>query len=94
MVVQRGFPAPPSYHIERLRQAPLRHFYDVISEGYGVMYSYGARVRPSDRWAIAAYIRALQLSQNAKLSDLTEAQREGLKRHAQNNSPEKEESAQ
>ncbi|HEY9120020.1 MAG TPA: cytochrome c [Marinobacter sp.] len=94
MVVQRGFPAPPSYHIERLRQAPLRHFYDVISEGYGVMYSYGARVRPSDRWAIAAYIRALQLSQNAKLSDLTEAQREGLKRHAQNSSPEKEESAQ
>lgn len=78
MVVQRGFPAPPSYHSERLRQAPLKHFYDVIADGYGVMYSYGARVPPAERWAIAAYIRALQLSQHAQLSDLTSAQRARL----------------
>ncbi|MEZ2746018.1 cytochrome c [Halopseudomonas bauzanensis] len=78
MVVQRGFPAPPSYHIARLRQAPLKHFYDVIADGYGVMYSYGARVPPAERWAIAAYIRALQLSQHAHVSDLTPAQRASL----------------
>lgn len=94
MVVQRGFPAPPSYHTERLRQVPLRHFYEVVSDGYGVMYSYGARVPPRDRWAIAAYIRALQLSQHAQLADLTEAQRRGLRREAQSNSRENEERAQ
>lgn len=75
IVVQRGFPSPPSYHSERLRNAPLRHFYDVITNGYGVMYSYATRVAPADRWAIAAYIRALQLSQHAKPADLTPAQR-------------------
>jgi mono/diheme cytochrome c family protein len=63
MVVQRGFPAPPSYHIDRLRQAPIQHFYDVITNGYGAMYSFAGRVSPQDRWAIAAYVRALQLSQ-------------------------------
>lgn len=78
MVVQRGFPAPPSYHSDRLRNMPLAHFYDVIGEGYGVMYSYGARVPPDDRWAIAVYIRALQLSQHARVSDLTESQRAAL----------------
>jgi mono/diheme cytochrome c family protein len=65
MIVQRGFPAPPSYHIDRLRQAPPQYFYDVITDGHGAMYSFADRVRPQDRWAIAAYIRALQLSQNA-----------------------------
>jgi mono/diheme cytochrome c family protein len=64
MVVQRGFPAPPSYHIDRLRQAPTQHFYDVMTNGYGAMYSFAGRVSPPDRWAIAAYIRALQLSQH------------------------------
>jgi len=64
MVVQRGFPAPPSYHIDRLRQAPVQHFYDVISQGYGAMYPFADRLSPPDRWAIAAYIRALQRSQN------------------------------
>ena len=64
MVARRGFPHPPSYHIERLREAPDRHFYDVITNGYGVMYPYGDRVAPEDRWAIVAYIRALQLSQD------------------------------
>ncbi len=65
MVVQRGFPAPPSFHSARLRAAPARHFYDVITKGYGAMYSYASRVPPSDRWAIIAFIRALQLSQDA-----------------------------
>ncbi|MDN5851209.1 MAG: cytochrome c, partial [Nitrococcus sp.] len=78
LVVQHGFPAPPSYHTERLRNASLRHFYDVISDGYGVMYSYAARVAPGDRWAIAAYIRALQLSQHAPVRILTPQQRAKL----------------
>jgi hypothetical protein len=70
MVVQRGFPRPPSYHIDRLRQAPVGHFFDVISRGYGAMYSQASRVAPADRWAIVAYIRALQLSRHASLSDV------------------------
>lgn len=78
MVVQRGFPKPPSFHSERLRNLPLRHFYNVISEGFGVMYDYSARVPPEERWAIAAYIRALQLSQHARPEDLTKAQRARL----------------
>jgi len=76
MIVQRGFPPPPSYHIDRLRQAPVGHFFSVMTSGYGTMYSYAARVSPEDRWAIAAYIRALQLSQGAKLTDLEEADRQ------------------
>lgn len=70
MIAQRGFPAPPSYHTEKLRNAVDSHFYRVISNGYGVMYSYADRVAPSDRWAIVAYIRALQLSQHAQRSRL------------------------
>jgi len=66
MVVQRGFPAPPSYHIDRLRKAPIQHFYDVITSGYGVMYSYAQRVAPADRWAIIAYIRALQAAEDVE----------------------------
>jgi mono/diheme cytochrome c family protein len=62
-VVQRGFPTPPSYFSARLRAAPARHFYDVITDGYGVMYSYADRVPRRDRWAITAYIRALQLAE-------------------------------
>jgi len=69
-ITRRGFPHPPSYHSDRLRQAPDRHFFDVISNGYGIMYSYGDRVEPEDRWAIVAYIRALQLSQHADARDL------------------------
>jgi hypothetical protein len=72
MIVQRGFPPPPSYHTDRLRQAPVGHFVEVMTNGYGTMYSYASRISPSDRWAIASYIRALQLSQQAKLSDLSE----------------------
>ncbi len=78
MIVQRGFPQPPSFHVDRLRNAPIGHFYDVITHGYGVMYSYATRVEPEDRWAIAAYIRALQLSHDAKLSDVAPAERATL----------------
>ncbi|HEY1790274.1 MAG TPA: cytochrome c [Verrucomicrobiae bacterium] len=70
IVVERGFPPPPSYNIPRLRNAPVGHFFDVMTRGYGVMYSYAARVPPADRWAIAAYIRALQLSQHATAADV------------------------
>jgi REP element-mobilizing transposase RayT/mono/diheme cytochrome c family protein len=78
MIVQRGFPPPPSYHIDRLRNAPIGHFYEVITNGYGVMYSYANRIEPADRWAIAAYMRALQLSHNAKLDDVPLAEQERL----------------
>ena len=61
-VVQRGFPRPPSYLSGRLRAAPAEHFLSVIENGFGVMYPYGDRVEPADRWAVVAYIRALQLS--------------------------------
>jgi mono/diheme cytochrome c family protein len=70
MVARRGFPPPPSYHIERLRRAPDRHFYDVMTNGYGVMFSYADRLSPEERWEIVAYIRALQLSQYAAEADL------------------------
>lgn len=59
-VVQRGFPAPPDYAIKRLQEAPVGHLYDVLTHGYGVMYPYGPRIEPRDRWAIVAYIRLLQ----------------------------------
>ncbi|MGD8616438.1 MAG: cytochrome c [Gammaproteobacteria bacterium] len=79
MVVRRGFPAPPSYHSARLRRASDQHFYAVISHGYGAMYSYADRLSESDRWAVVAYIRALQLSQHAPLQalDATDRQRLG-----------------
>jgi mono/diheme cytochrome c family protein len=79
MIVLRGFLRPPSFHDPRLRSAPGGHFYDVITQGYGVMYSYASRIEPADRWAIVAYIRALQLSQNTALTDLTPAEREKLR---------------
>jgi mono/diheme cytochrome c family protein len=65
MIVQRGFPSPPSFHSDKLlHHEPLGHFYDVITNGYGAMFSYAERVAPVDRWAIATYIKALQVSQN------------------------------
>jgi hypothetical protein len=73
MVVQRGFPQPPSYFEARLMRAPASTFFDAITNGYGVMYSYAARVAPRDRWAIVAYIRALQLSQHATLAQVPDA---------------------
>jgi cytochrome c553 len=78
MIVQRGFPQPPSYHIDRLRKAPVGYLYHVITDGYGVMYPYAAIVQPSDRWAIVAYIRALQLSHDATLNDVPPDQRDKL----------------
>ncbi len=70
MIVQRGYLPAGNFHTDRLRNAPLGHFFAVISNGYGAMPDYAAQVTPADRWAIAAYIRALQLSQNAKSSDV------------------------
>jgi mono/diheme cytochrome c family protein len=78
LVVRRGFPPPPSYHQDRLRNAPDRHIYDVIKNGYGVMVPYADRVEPADRWAIVAYIRALQLSQHAPVADLPTDDRKRL----------------
>ncbi len=78
MIVQRGFRPPPSYHTDRLRQAPVGHFFSVITNGFGAMYPYGYRILPRDRWAIIAYIRALQLSRQAKISDVPEAERSKL----------------
>jgi hypothetical protein len=78
MVVQRGFTAPPSYHIDRLRTAPVGHFFDVITNGLGSMPSYAVQVPVRDRWAIIAYIRALQLSQDATIDDVPPDQRSKL----------------
>jgi cytochrome c553 len=77
-VVQRGFPVPPSYHIDRLKDAPAGYFYDVITNGFGRMYSYAAEIEPRDRWAITAYIRALQASRGVPVSELTDAERKVL----------------
>ena len=78
MIVQRGFPQPPSYHTDELRQAPAQHFYDVLTNGYGVMYSFSSRLSPADRWAVTAYIRALQESQYADLASLPAGDRAAL----------------
>jgi hypothetical protein len=78
MIVERGFPAPPRFDEQRLLDAPAGHFFNVISSGYGAMYSYASRVPIDDRWAIVAYIRALQLSQHAALTDVPEAARPRL----------------
>lgn len=73
MVVRRGFPRPPSYHEQRLRDADDRHLYDVITHGWGVMYPYADRIAPADRQAIVAYIRALQFSRHAPVDRLEPA---------------------
>jgi Cytochrome C oxidase, cbb3-type, subunit III len=78
MVVRRGLRAPPSFHTDRLRTVPAGHFFDVITHGFGIMPDYAAQVAPKDRWAIVAYIRALQLSQNAKLANVPESERRSL----------------
>jgi mono/diheme cytochrome c family protein len=70
MIVQRGFKAPSSYHVDRLRAMPIGYFYDVITNGYGAMADYSAQVPPADRWAIAAYVRTLQYSQYAPVADV------------------------
>jgi mono/diheme cytochrome c family protein len=73
IIVAHGFPKPPSFHSEKLLAAPAQHIYDVITKGAGVMYSYSDRVEPHDRWAITAYIRALQLSRRAVIAEVPEA---------------------
>ena len=78
MIVQRGFKAPPSLHLDRLRQIPIGHFFDVITNGFGAMYSYASRIPVEDRWAIAAYIRALQLSQSVEFDQLPPADQRQL----------------
>jgi mono/diheme cytochrome c family protein len=83
IVAQRGFPIPPSLHLDRLREAPVGHFFEVISNGYGVMASYASRIKPGDRWAVTAYIRALQLSQHAVPADAELAARTKLETEAQ-----------
>jgi mono/diheme cytochrome c family protein len=78
MIVQRGFPAPPSFHSDRLRNVPPGYIYSVITNGFGRMYSYASRVKPDERWAIVAYIRALQLSENARIEDVPPENRQQL----------------
>jgi mono/diheme cytochrome c family protein len=78
MIVQRGFRRPPSFHTDRLRQAPASHFFDVVTNGFGAMYSYAEQIPTNDRWSIIAYIRALQLSQNAPKSLLNSGELQKL----------------
>lgn len=74
MAVLRGYPKAGAFHSERLRNAPLGHFFHVISNGYGTMPDYAAQITPADRWAIVAYVRALQLSQSAPATDVPAGQ--------------------
>ena len=78
MIVLRGFRQPPSFHEERLRNAPVGHFYEVMTAGFGAMPDYSVQISPADRWAIAAYIRVLQLSQNATVNEVPAEQRSNL----------------
>ena len=80
MVSMRGMKHPPSYHQDRLRQVPNGYVYDVITNGFGAMLGYSAQIPPKDRWAIIAYVRALQLSRNAPVSELSPELREKLSR--------------
>ena len=79
VVVQRGLKQPPSLHVERLRNAPAGHFFDVITRGFGAMTDLADRIETRDRWAIVAYVRALQLSQSATLEDVPAPERERLR---------------
>ena len=79
MVVQRGFPAPPSFHTDQARAMAPADIYRVISDGQGVMYSFAARIRPADRWAITAYVKALQQSRNARIDDVPAGARGDLR---------------
>jgi mono/diheme cytochrome c family protein len=78
MIAMRGMKQPPTYHQDRLRQAPNGYFYDNITNGFGAMYGYSAQIPPRDRWAIIAYVRALQLSRNTKVGDLPAELRQKL----------------
>jgi mono/diheme cytochrome c family protein len=78
MVVRRGYRRPPSIHIDRLRESPPGHFFDVITNGFGAMPDYASQIEAADRWAIVAYVRALQLSEHATLADVPAADRSRL----------------
>ena len=78
MVILRGFRKPPSFHIDRLREAPDGYIFDVMTNGFGAMASYASRIPPEDRWAITAYVRALQLSQGARIEDVPDRERPKL----------------
>jgi mono/diheme cytochrome c family protein len=78
MVVLRGYRRPPSMHTDRLRSAPAGHFFDVITNGFGAMPDYATQVRVADRWAIIAYLRALQLSAHAALNDVPSSERDKI----------------
>ena len=80
MIVRRGYRRPPSYHDDRLRSAPIGHFFDVMTNGFGAMPDYAAQISVEDRWAIVAYIRALQLSEHATLADVPAAERDKLEK--------------
>jgi hypothetical protein len=79
MIVRRGYRRPPTYHDDRLRNAPVGHFVDVMANGFGAMPDYAEQVEARDRWAIAAYIRALQLSQHGRVADVPERERGALR---------------
>lgn len=81
MVVRRGFRRPPSFHEDRLRNAPIGHLFDVITNGFGAMPDYATQIRAEDRWAIVAYVRALQLSEHATLADVPADKRSELEKH-------------
>jgi len=78
MIVLRGYRRPPSFHIDRLRQQPAGYFFDVITRGFGAMPNYAQQIPVHDRWAIVAYVRALQLSQHAALTDVPPSERSKL----------------
>ncbi|HEY8551458.1 MAG TPA: cytochrome c [Vicinamibacterales bacterium] len=87
MIVQRGYRRPASYHDPRLRSAQAGYFFDVMTRGFGQMPDYAAQVSPEDRWAIVAYIRALQLSQGATVDDVPPADRSKLDQPAEAQQP-------
>jgi mono/diheme cytochrome c family protein len=94
MIVQRGFRQPPSYHDERLRNAPVGYFFDVMTNGFGAMQDYSAQVTVPDRWAIAAYIRVLQVSRSATVNDVPADRRGDLDRPAGAQAPPAQENRQ
>ena len=87
IVVQRGYRQPPSMNIDRLREAPIGYFFDVMTHGFGAMPDYAAQITPADRWAIAAYERALQLSQRTTVADVPQAERPALEKETATSSP-------
>jgi mono/diheme cytochrome c family protein len=79
MIVRRGYRHPPSLHLDRLREAPVGHFFDVITNGFGAMPDYATQIKAEDRWAIIAYVRALQLAAHATVADVPAAERDKLR---------------